>query len=239
MTQNKDVSNTLDTDKPAGRTPSQAVEDYIKVIYKLQQEDERVSTTSIARVMGTSPASVTKMSKYLAEQNLLTHEPYYGVRLTPVGEKIALETIRHHRLIELYLFQALGYRWDEVDAEAERLEHHISEEFEERIDQMLGRPLTDPHGDPIPTRELVVAPLTGKRLDEVPLGEKMVVLRVSDSSSEALRSLTQLGISLGGQVEVLARARPEAPLTLAINGVECHMDRTLAARVFVEVYSPK
>ena len=129
------------------------MEDYVKAIFKLQQEDEKVSTTVLARKLGTSPAAVTKMMKQLSENHLLDYTPYHGVRLTPSGEKIALEIIRHHRLIELYLHQALGYSWDQVDAEAEKLEHHISEEFEDRIDRILDFPTRDPHGDPIPTRD--------------------------------------------------------------------------------------
>ena len=140
-----------------GRVFSQAVEDYLKAIYSLQQEDESVSTTRLAKRVGTSPAAVTKMIKHLAENKLIDYTPYYGVRLTPAGERIALEILRHHRLLELYLHEALGYDWDEVHAEAEKLEHHISEEFEARIDKLLNFPLTDPHGEPIPTRDGVIA----------------------------------------------------------------------------------
>jgi DtxR family Mn-dependent transcriptional regulator len=219
---------------PPAQSVSQTVEDYIKVIYKLQQTAERVSTNDIARAMGTSAAAATKMCKYLAERNLASREAYYGVRLTPVGEKIALETIRHHRLIELYLVQALGYGWDEVDAEAERLEHHISEEFEERIDRLLGRPQVDPHGDPIPSRDGVVAPTQGRPLDQAQPGEKLVVLRVSDSSPEALRHLAQLGVDLGARIEVLVVPTSGTPLTATINGATRELDSGLAARVFVE-----
>src|SRR5579859_7229330 len=115
---------------------SHEVEDYLKAIYKLQHETDSVSTTDLARKVCRSPAAVTKMVKQLAEHKLLDYTPYYGVRLTSAGERVALEIIRHHRLLEVYLHQALGYGWDEVDAEAEKLEHHISEEFEDRIDRI-------------------------------------------------------------------------------------------------------
>src|SRR5262245_48344967 len=162
------------------RVFSQAVEDYVKAIYKLQDGGEAVSTNDLARKMGKTAAATTKMIRHLAESKLIDYTKHYGVRLTPAGEKVALETIRKHRLLELYLHQALGYGWDEVDAEAEKLEHHISEEFEDRIDRMLDFPSTDPHGDPIPTREGTIAPPKGKPLSESEPGERLVILRVKD-----------------------------------------------------------
>ncbi|MBQ35174.1 MAG: DtxR family transcriptional regulator, partial [Gemmatimonadaceae bacterium] len=133
---------------------SEAVQDYLKSIYKLGRSPEvetMVSTTLIAERMGVSAASATNMIKKLAEMRLLEHRPYQGVVLTPAGVKIALEIVRHHRLLELYLRQALGYDWDAVDAEADRLEHAISEDFEDRIDEALGYPTVGAHGEPIPT----------------------------------------------------------------------------------------
>ena len=135
---------------------TQAIEDYLKTIYKLQHSDApggRVTTSVIASRMEVAAASATNMIKKLAELNLLIYTPYQGVELTASGEKIALETIRHHRLIELYLSQALGYSWDQIDAEADRLEHAISEEFEDRIDEALGYPTVGAHGEPIPTKQ--------------------------------------------------------------------------------------
>ena len=132
---------------------SRAMEDYLKAIYQSASEVERVSTTRLAEKMSCSAASVTNMLQKLSELKLVSYEPYQGVILSPSGEKVALEIVRHHRLIELYLAEVLGYSWDKVHAEAEELEHVISEEFEEKIDQALGYPTTDPHGDPIPTRD--------------------------------------------------------------------------------------
>ena len=129
-----------------------AIQDYLKQIYKLQDESERVTVTALARAQGVAPASASAMVKKLAALELLHHAPYRGVALTPAGERVALEVIRHHRLLELYLAESLGYSWDRVHDEAEKLEHHISEEFEDRIAASLGNPTRDPHGDPIPTR---------------------------------------------------------------------------------------
>jgi DtxR family transcriptional regulator, Mn-dependent transcriptional regulator len=213
---------------------TQAVEDYLKVIYKLQQESGIATNSEVSRRMGTSPAAATKMIKQLAERQLVEYEPYQGVRLTPVGEKVALEIIRHHRLLELYLHQALGYGWDEVDAEAEQLEHHISEELEERINQMLGNPTTDPHGDPIPTREGVMPPTRGISLAESEPGDMLVVLRVSDRSSEVLRYLAQIGMRLEVEVEILEKQPFNGPLTVRIGDATMTVGRELAGHVFVE-----
>ncbi len=140
---------------------SQAMEDYLKAIYSLQTDDELVSTTSLASALDCSPASVTNMLQKLADLGFVSYTRYQGVRLAENGSRVALEVIRHHRLIELYLLQVLGFSWDAVHAEAERLEHVISEEFEERIDAALGHPTIDPHGHPIPTKEGLFAERTG------------------------------------------------------------------------------
>src|SRR3990172_2228408 len=161
-------------------TISHTVEDYLKAIYGLQEDAGKVSTNALAEKLGVSPASVTGMVKKLAEDRprLVDYEKHHGVTLTPAGRKIALEIIRHHRLIELYLQQALGYSWDQVDAEAEKLEHVISEEFEDRIAAMLGQPEYDPHGDPIPTKEGIIAAPAGERLTDLTAGQRGRVARV-------------------------------------------------------------
>jgi DtxR family Mn-dependent transcriptional regulator len=217
-----------------GRVFSHAVEDYVKVIYKLQEEGAAVSTTALARRMKTTPAAATKMMKALAESRLLDYTPYYGVKLTPAGEKVALEVIRHHRLLELYLHQALGYGWDEVDAEAEKLEHHISEEFEDRIDRMLDFPVRDPHGDPIPSRDGTVAPRRGESLAESEAGDTLVILRVRDSDPEALRYLARIGMKLEGVIRVQEKQPFNGPLLLEIEGQTHSIGRELAGHVFVE-----
>src|SRR3954470_9531513 len=132
------------------------MEDYLKAIYRLQDSGAQVTTQRLADELGVTGPSVTNMVKRLAELRLLSHTRYHGVDFTPAGEKIALEVVRHHRLLELYLAETLGYAWDEVHAEAENLEHHVSDELEARMDLFLGYPTRDPHGDPIPTREGLV-----------------------------------------------------------------------------------
>ena len=147
---------------------SRAMEDYLKVIYQFTSDKDKVSTSNLAQQMDCSPASVTNMLQKLAELKLVEYEPYQGVTLTPAGSKVALEILRHHRLIELYLADVLGYSWDKVHAEAEQLEHVISEEFEEKIDRALGHPTIDPHGDPIPTKEGKIAVLFQTSLEKDP-----------------------------------------------------------------------
>lgn len=213
---------------------SHEVEDYVKAIYKLQQETGSVSTTELARKMSRSPAAATKMIKQLAENRLLDHTPYYGVRLTPAGERVALEIIRHHRLIEVYLHQALGYGWDEVDAEAEKLEHHISEEFEDRIDRILDFPEIDPHGDPIPRRDGTIPLRTGSPLHESEQGDSLIIQRVKDSNPEVLRYLARIGMTLGVRVEVVEKQPFNGPLILEVGGTRHSVGRELAGHVFVD-----
>ncbi|NDJ86093.1 MAG: metal-dependent transcriptional regulator [Chloroflexi bacterium] len=190
---------------------TEAVEDFLKAVFMLQQRYELVPTTVLAQRLNITPPSATDMAKKLADtkrlkEPLLTHQKYRGVRLTALGERIALEVLRHHRLIELYLVRVLGYTWDEVHEEAERLEHVISERFEERIAEFLGHPEIDPHGDPIPSLE-------GKMpsqhhltpLDDWPMGVKGVVARLLDQTTEKLRYLEQKGITPGSIVEVVER----------------------------------
>jgi DtxR family transcriptional regulator, Mn-dependent transcriptional regulator len=138
----------------AGPALTDSIQDYLKEIYKLQSDDELVSVTALAREQGVAPGSASEMVKKLAALELVQHEPYKGVRLTPSGERVAVEIIRHHRLLELYLAETLGLDVDDVHAEADRLEHVLSEELEARIDQALGFPTHDPHGDPIPDAKL-------------------------------------------------------------------------------------
>jgi DtxR family Mn-dependent transcriptional regulator len=212
---------------------SQSEQDYVKAIYKLEQAGQAVSTTGIARKLGASAAAATKMSKHLAAKGLLEHTPYHGVRLTPWGQRVALEVIRHHRLLETFLHSALGYPWDEVDAEAERLEHHISPELEARIDAILQHPAYDPHGCPIPAPDGTIAPLRGAPLSEAVTGQKLVVLRVRDSDPDILRFLGGLGLTLGARIEVRERQPFNGPLTVEIGGQSHHIGLQLAACVFV------
>lgn len=210
------------------------VEDYLKSIYKLQQAHGRVPTSAVAQRMHVSDASATNMIKRLADLGLAHHHPYRGVELTPSGIKVALEVIRHHRLIELYLKEALGYSWDQVHAEAERLEHHISEEFEDRIDAALGYPTVDPHGDPIPRRDGTVDDAYLPRLTNLQPGERAVIRRVSDRDAEMLRYLAQLGLYPGVEVYVREKAPFNGPLFVRVGEVEHVLGHDLASMIGVE-----
>jgi len=212
------------------------IEDYLKVIYTLIRErgEERASTSAISDRMEVSAASATNMMQKLADMRLVEYVPYRGVSLTETGEKIALEVIRHHRLIELYLAEALGYSWDAVHDEAERLEHVISEEFEDRIDAMLGHPTTDPHGDPIPPKIGRPPEGTSRRLSEVDIGESVVVRRVSDRDGDFLRQLATLELVPGTRVRVVGREPGGGAITLELNGRRLSVGELLAGRVYVD-----
>lgn len=217
---------------------SQSIEDYVKTIYKLSRTEDRVTTSAIAERLGVSPASVTNMVKKLAEMNLLQHEPYRGVHLTAAGEKIALETIRHHRLLELYLAEALGIPWDRVHAEAEKLEHVLSDELEAAIADALGDPLIDPHGAPIPTLEGEMHQEEQVPLSETAPGETVVIRRVSDEDPAKLRYLGMLGLFPDTVVEVVEVAPFDGPLTLRVDDEEYVVGRELARTMYVTHASP-
>ena len=187
-------------------TITHAVEDYLKIIYDLTVSQDRASTNQIAVALDIKPASVTGMLKKLSmcEPPLVDYQKHHGVALTIEGEKIALETIRHHRLLETFLHETLGFDWDTVHDEADRLEHVISEEFEERIAQVLGNPTHDPHGDPIPTRYLVMPTQPTTQLCDLRPGNLAIVQRVPDNNPELLRYLGELGIIPGARIVALA-----------------------------------
>jgi DtxR family Mn-dependent transcriptional regulator len=219
-------------DEPNRITP--AIEDYLKAIYTLQQQSGAVSTSLLGEQRGSKPGSVTGMVKKLAEMNLVQHTPYQGVLLTPAGERIALEVIRHHRLLELYLVEALGYSWDEVHEEAEKLEHHISEKLEARIAARLGHPTFDPHGDPIPTLEGTLPASDDLRLSELAVDDRGRVLRVRDQSAERLRYLADLGLIPGASLSVTASAPFDGPITVRLGAADHALDRRMARTIEVE-----
>jgi DtxR family Mn-dependent transcriptional regulator len=214
----------------------QAIEDYLKTIYTLVQEESPVSTSRIAEARQVKPASATSMIQRLAKLNMVNYEKHYGVTLTPAGEKLALEVIRHHRLIELYLMEALGFSWDEVHEQADILEHVISEKLEERIAAALNYPKFDPHGDPIPTKEGVMARVDAHPLSAVGLGGKVTVTRIlDDSNSDLLRYLGELGLIPGQVVQVIEIAPFQGPMTLDIDGRHKVLGRNVAATILVKV----
>ncbi len=209
-----------------------AMEDYLKAIYKLQQRRGSASTSEVAARMRVSPASATSMIKRLARRRLIVHTPYHGLVLAPAGERIALETIRHHRLLELYLARSLGISLDRVDGEAERLEHVLSDDVEARISATLGDPTRDPHGDPIPAKDGTVRDVRYPNLTQVPVGDAGVVDRVSDGRSEVLRRLASLGVLPGVGVRVLARLTGRR-LRVELGGHELVLPHDLAEGVYV------
>ncbi len=204
---------------------SQAAQDYLKEIYKIQDASApnvSVNTSAIAEKMDVAAASVTNMIKKLAVLKLVRHTPYQGVELTPAGIQIALEVLRHHRLIELYLTKTLGYDWDQVDAEADKLEHVISEEFEDRIDAALGYPTTDPHGSPIPTKGGNILEERGLPLSGLRKNRPAAIRHVSDQSPGMLRYMASLGLKPGVEVEVLEQAPFGGPLLVRVDGGKEH-----------------
>jgi DtxR family transcriptional regulator, Mn-dependent transcriptional regulator len=215
----------------ARATLSDAIQDYLREIYKLGASGDRVTTTALARGMGVSPASASAMVKKLAALSLVVHAPYRGVSLTPEGEQVALEVTRHHRLLELYLAKTLGIHIDEVHDEADRLEHVISEELEARIDEQLGYPTHDPHGDPIPDARLNVALQDLRSLDVLEPGEEATVRRVPDGDADLLRYLAGLTL-VPGQRVTMRRSEPfGGPLTVDVEGSEHAISRELAERI--------
>ena len=213
---------------------STAIEDYLKTIYLLQQQNQQVGTMLLAERLNVRPGSVSGMLKKLGDLKLVRHAPYHGVVLEPAGERIALEVLRHHRLIELYLVEALGYTWDEVHPEAEELEHVISEKLEARIAAWLGDPTHDPHGDPIPSLEGLVPMQKGRLLADVPNGTDARISRVLLQDSDRLRYLASLGLVPGAEVAVEARAPFDGPLTLRIGSCHHALDGRLAELIVVE-----
>ncbi len=211
---------------------SQTAEDYLKQIYKLESERGRATTSALAASLGVSPPSVTSMLKKLAALKLVVHERYRGVTLTVSGQKAAVEVIRHHRLLEQYLVETLGMPIDEVHAEADRLEHAISEELEARIDETLGFPTHDPHGDPIPDAALNVGVDALRPLHALGPGERSTVRRVPDDT-EVLRYLRGLGLLPGAAVELVRTEPFEGPVTVATEGTERAIAFELADQIRV------
>jgi DtxR family Mn-dependent transcriptional regulator len=213
-------------------TVSRSAEDYLKAILQLEAPDG-VSTSAIAAQLGVSQPSVTRMTKKLAADGLVSRVPYRGVTLTETGRRVALEVLRHHRLLELFLSDSLGMPLDEVHAEADRLEHVLSEELEARIDAALGYPTHDPHGHPIPDTELRLDTAVRRSLSDVAPGESTTVVRVPDRDAEVLRYLGELELVPGAEVEVVAQAPFDGPVTLRSRTGEHAIARELAGAIAV------
>ena len=216
------------------RSHTVPVEDYAKAIYTLQQRGE-VTTNGLAERLQVTPGSVSAMLKRLDGLGLVAHTPYRGVELTEEGKLLALEIIRHHRLLELYLAESLGVPWDRVHDEAEVLEHHISEELEALIAAKLGHPTHDPHGDPIPTADLTITEEETVPLQALDAGARGTFVRVSDADPEMLRYLGQRGIAPGDQFEIVERQPFGGPLTVRFGGTDHVIGGALASAMRVEV----
>jgi DtxR family Mn-dependent transcriptional regulator len=210
-----------------------AIQDYVKEIYKLEAAGRGATTSALAKQLGVSAPSVTAMVKKLASLGLVEHERYRGTRLTRKGERVALEVIRHHRLLEQYLSQTLGLPLDALHNEADRLEHALSEELEAEIDRSLGYPTRDPHGDPIPGPDLKIVVTQATPLSALEVGAKATVARVPDGDGELLRYLDRLRLTPGNSVEVREAAPFEGPLTIRVGGAEHAISRELAAKIAV------
>lgn len=215
------------------------VEDYLKAIFELEQSGEPAETNAIARLLSIAPASVSGMVRRLADQGLITHERYHGARLTAAGRRAALRTLRRHRVIEAYLTSALGYSWDRVHDEAERLEHAASDELIDRMAAAIGEPETDPHGAPIPTREGTLHERRLVPLASLDAGEAARVERVSDKNGDQLRYLAELGIVPGAELHVIAREPFEGPIALRIGDAERTIGSELASQILVASVSSK
>jgi DtxR family Mn-dependent transcriptional regulator len=214
--------------------PSEHVEDYLKNIFKIESSEGKVGTTALSRKLRIAPASVSEMVKKLAEEGIVTYTPYRGVRLTKEGRKRALQIIRRHRLWEAFLVEVLKFDWEEIDEEADRLEHFTSEKLERHIDELLGFPSTDPHGDAIPSPEGQLRELPSESLGGVEEGRTVIVHRVSDSSPEILRLASKLGIALNRKIKVKERIGFDGTLRVIVGRKEQFISSKLAQNIFVE-----
>jgi DtxR family transcriptional regulator, Mn-dependent transcriptional regulator len=221
---------------PLQRPESEATEDYVKAIHSLEdREGAAVGTAELADRLGVTPGSASAMTRKLAERGLVDVEPYRGVTLTERGRELALEVIRHHRLLELYLHEHLGVPWDRVHDEAERLEHVLSEDLERRIADKLGDPTRDPHGDPIPTVDGRIVEAESQPLQALEPGQSGRFVRVSDSDPAMLRYLSERGIGPGDRVEVLDKQPFEGPLVCRFGDAIHHLGGGLATAMRVEL----
>ncbi len=218
------------------RGVSAAIEDYLKAIYDLSRDlgGEGAKTQDLADALRVSAASVSGMLKKLSELNLIQYEKYRGVSLTSAGLKIALETLRHHRLIETYLAEALGYPWHDVHDEAERLEHVISEAFEARIAEVLGHPSFDPHGDPIPQLDGSLPESRAQRLSELQVGQAAKLTRITDQRRDVLVYLEAQGLRPGRMVTVTSHAPFGGPVTVSVDGQTVALAEELAGSLYAE-----
>jgi len=211
------------------------ISDCLKVIYDMQERGQKVTTSAVRERLGVSDATVTMLFKDFAEAGWVEHTPYHGVHLTELGEQKAKEVIRHHRLLELYLARQLGYSWDRVHEEADKLEHVISEEFEDKVDALLGYPTVDPHGDPIPSKDGRIPPRKGYALTRLQDGQSGIILRVNDQDPEKLRYLGELGLYPDTRIEVVKRAPFGGPLSIRVGEGEQQVEYALGEQLAEQI----
>jgi DtxR family Mn-dependent transcriptional regulator len=220
--------------------PSLTVENYIKAIFQVSLSNEgQAATGQLAQALGVSPGTVTSMLKTLSEGNLVSYTPYEGVRLTEAGNALALRVVRRHRLIEQFLVKTLDLSWDEVHEEAEHMEHAVSDRLVDRIDEYLGHPTVDPHGDPIPQADGTLATNDGRMLAECQVGEQFRLARVIDQSPEFLRFLSNAGLELGASGEVVTNSAEAGIVTVTIGGQEKTLGRMAAEKLLVSSVAAK
>ena len=211
------------------------ISDCLKVIFAMQERGQKISTSAVSEQLGVSDATVTMLFKDFAEAGWVEHTPYRGVRLTALGERKAMEVIRHHRLLELYLARELGYSWDKVHDEADKLEHVISEEFEDKLDALLGHPTVDPHGDPIPSKDGVISLRKGCTLTQLQDGQSALILRVSDQNSEKLCYLGQLGLYPETHIQLVGRAPFGGPVRILVGEIPQQVEQMLGTELAEQI----
>ncbi|BBP46406.1 transcriptional regulator [Thiosulfatimonas sediminis] len=225
--------------KTTQQAPSRAWEDYLKTIYKLEKpnsnEEKGVQTKDVAERLSISQASVTNMLKKLADEDYLKYEPYYGVSLTESGRMIAMKMVRNHRILETYLVERLGYSWDEVDEEAETLEHFLSDKLVERMWNDLGQPTHDPHGSPIPNVNGVITPNQALNpLAETAINQAVTLQRIKNRSPQELRYLASIGMHIGAKIVIKNQAPFNGPLLIEVDDAQFHaLDYRMALALFV------
>lgn len=213
--------------------PTRSTEDYLKQIYRLQSSGERSSTGSLAALLGISPASVSEMLGKLSSEGWISNKPYHGFRLTKKGERLAVNLVRKHRLVEVFLQQHLKYEWDEVHSEAEKLEHVVSDSFVNKLEEYLGFPKYDPHGDPIPDKNGTMPAVSYRLLSKAETGKSYVIAKVNDSSTEILQYLTKIGLRLNSNIRINERIAFDGSVLITHEGKSHLLSKTMAELIFV------
>jgi DtxR family Mn-dependent transcriptional regulator len=213
--------------------PSQSKEDYLKNIYHIQEEGGKANTGNLASMLSVSPASVSEMVAKLSKQGWIENEPYHGFKLTGEGEKISIDLVRKHRLLEVFLYENLNYRWDEVHAEAERIEHVVSDKFIDKLDEYLGHPKFDPHGDPIPAKNGKIPATNYKLLSSAAAGKYYTIAKVNDTSMEILKYLSRIGLKLNSKIHLNEKIEFDGSALIILGGKKHLLSRKMSENIFV------